>query len=48
MFRKVIMSSINVNSLPPEKYFIFFVLSANFFQIHFFEKFFQEYHQSVK
>ena len=35
----------NHNSLPTAKLLHFFLSSANFFQINFFKKFFQEYNQ---
>ena len=37
-----------VISLPTGQFCMLFLLSADFFKINFFEKVFQEYHQSVK
>ena len=38
----------HINSLPPGKIFMFFCCLLIFFKINFFEKFFQNYHLSVK
>ena len=47
-FYQILYIHIDIDSLPPGKFFHAFLLSADFFKITFFEKFFQEYHQSVK
>ena len=41
-------SNVWFHSLPPGKIFHAFLSFADFFQINFFEEFFQKYHQSVK
>ena len=38
----------SLKSLPPVKFFLLFLSPVDFFKINFFEKFFQEYHLSVR